>query len=204
MITIEFLLTALVVVVVPGTGVIYTVSTALGRGTRAALIAAVGCTLGIIPHLSAAVFGLSAILHLSAQVFRVVRLVGAAYLIYLAWSTWRAAGRLTLNPNAAPERGIRIIGRAVLLNLLNPRLTIFFFAFLPQFVPAGTASPIVPMAVLSAVFMAMTLVVFATYGLLSAAARRVLLESQRAVLWVQRSFAAILAFFAVRLAIAEE
>ncbi len=204
MLSTEFVLTALVVVVVPGTGVIYTISTGIGRGTRAAVIAAIGCTLGIIPHVSAAAFGLTAILHASAQVFRFVRLVGVVYLLYLAYSTWSNAGNLTMGTETTRERGIRIIMRAVLLNLLNPRLTLFFFAFLPQFVPAQTETPIGAMAVLSAAFMLLTLLIFIAYGVMAAAARRVITESRSAVRWIQRSFAVLLALFAVRLAISDE
>ena len=204
MISAEFLLTALIVVVVPGTGVIYTISTGIGRGTRAAVIAAIGCTLGIIPHVSAAVFGLTALLHMSAHIFRVVRLMGVAYLLYLAYGTWRNAGTLTFEHDATQGRGIRIIGRAVLLNLLNPRLTVFFFAFLPQFVPVETEGAIAAMALLSAVFMLLTLVVFVAYGVMAAAARRAILGSRSAVLWIQRSFSVVLALFALRLAVADE
>ncbi|MCG8479764.1 MAG: LysE family translocator [Spirochaetales bacterium] len=204
MISTEFLLTALVVVAVPGTGVIYTISTGIGRGTRAAIIAAIGCTLGIIPHVSAAALGLTAILHASAHVFRCVRLVGVAYLLYLAYSTWRSAGAPTVGTEPTRERGIRIVMRAVLLNLLNPRLTLFFFAFLPQFVPADAETPIMAMTILSAAFMLLTLCIFVVYGVTAAAARRVITGSRSAVRRMQRSFAVILALFAIRLATSDE
>ena len=204
MISAEFMLTAFIVVVVPGTGVIYTVSTALSRGTRAAIVAAIGCTLGIVPHLLAAALGLSMILHLSALVFRVIRYVGVAYLLYMAYTMWRHTGALGFEIRSGDEGWGRLIGRAVLLNLLNPKLTLFFLAFLPQFLPASTELPIVGMTELSVVFMLMTLAVFIVYGLAAAGARRVLTSSAKTIRWIQRSFAAILAAFAVRLAVAQE
>ena len=200
----EFLVTALIVVVVPGTGVIYTVSTGLTHGWRSGLVAAAGCTLGIVPHLLAAVLGLSAILQMSAMVFRVLKFAGVAYLIYLAWSMWRHAGVFDPGSEARQRSAGQIIGRGVLLNLLNPKLTLFFFAFLPQFVSADSATSTFDMIGLSGVFMAMTLVVFSIYGILASSIRGALSRSPAATRWVQRSFAGVLAAFAARLAFATE
>lgn len=204
MISPEFLLTAFVVVVVPGTGVLYTVSTALSRGRSAAIVAAVGCTLGIVPHLVAAGLGITTILHLSAQIFRFVRYVGVAYLLYLSYSMWKHAQVFEIGRGDEEISGLRIVGRAVLLNLLNPKLTLFFLAFIPQFLPPTVEAPVVAMAALSGVFMIMTLVVFVGYGMVASGARAVLAESPRAIRLIQRSFAAVLAVFAIRLAIADE
>ncbi len=201
MIGAEFLLTAFIVVVVPGTGVIYTTSTALSQGTRAGIIAAIGCTLGILPHLTAAILGISAILHMSALVFRIVRIAGVAYLLYLAYTMWRAQPLVSVYASGERRTGLRIAGRAVILNLLNPKLTVFFFAFLPQFLPADATASISPMLTLSGMFMIITLVVFAIYGVLAGAVRQFLSESSRKIVWIQRSLAGVLAFFAFRLAI---
>ena len=201
---IEFLLTALIVVVVPGTGVIYTVSTSLSRGRQAGLIAAAGCTLGIVPHLLAAVFGLSAILHASALVFRVLRYAGVAYLLYLAVTMWTHFGVFQPGGSGASLNWMQIIGRGVLLNLLNPKLSLFFFAFLPQFISPDSARVTLDMLALSGIFMAMTLAVFSVYSLLASAARVALSRSVRVTRWVQRSFAAVLAWFAIRLAISAD
>jgi len=200
----EFMLTALIVVVVPGTGVIFTVSTAIARGTRAGIVAAIGCTLGIIPHLIAAALGITTILQFSATIFRAVRIVGVVYLLYLAYSMWRHAGTLKIEAQSSNARSWQIVGRAILLNLLNPKLTLFFLAFLPQFLPLGSGTPIRSMMILSGVFMLMTLLVFVAYGLVSSGARRVLTRSPRTIRWVQRSFAAALALFAVKLAFTDE
>src|SRR5829696_767278 len=163
MITPEFLLASLVVVLVPGTGAVYTITTGLTLKWRASIAAAIGCTLGIVPHILASILGLSAILNMSAQVFSVLKLAGSAYLLYLAWNMWRQAGTLELNRNSAEVSLSQIIVKAIAINLLNPKLTIFFFAFLPLFVSKNSPSPALEMILLSVVFMAITLLVFALY-----------------------------------------
>lgn len=204
MFTTEFLLTALVVVLVPGTGVIFTVSTSLARGRRAAIIASLGCTIGILPHLVAAVLGISAILHMSAVIFRLVRYTGAAYLFYLAYLMWKNTGSLKMDSPDADGQVLSIVGRAVLLNLLNPKLTLFFLAFLPQFIPLGTESPIASLVALGSVFMLMTFVVFVIYGLLAASVRRLIENSSNAMKWIQRSFSLALALFSIRLVLFDD
>ena len=198
----EFLLTSLVVVLIPGTGTVYTVSTGLFYGPRASLAAAVGCTLGIVPHLLASILGLSFVLHMSALVFQGLKYAGAAYLLYLAWAMWRDQGALSFG-SASPERSVRqIIVRAVLLNLLNPKLTLFFFAFLPLAISPEAASPLAELLGLSLVFMALTLAVFAVYGVLAGSVRRYVARSPRVIVWLRRSFAAAFAALGVRLAAA--
>ena len=200
--SVEFLLTSLVVVISPGTGVLYTLAAALSRGSRASLIAAIGCTLGIIPQMLAAIFGLAALFNASALAFQTVKYLGVAYLLFLAWSALRERGALAVKKDPDARSALEIIGTAVLINLLNPKLTIFFFAFLPQFVSPADAHPLGHMLLLSAVFMAMTLVVFAAYGLLASKARERMLSRPRVMTWMRRTFAGAFAALAVRLALA--
>jgi len=134
MLSTEFFLTALVVVLVPGTGVIYTVSIGLSHRWRASLAAALGCTAGILPHLTASILGLSAILHISARAFQVLKYAGSLYLLYLAWAMWRDTGSLKFDQPASKMSGFQIALKGFLINILNPKLTIFFFAFFPLFV----------------------------------------------------------------------
>jgi threonine/homoserine/homoserine lactone efflux protein len=200
----EFLLTSLIVVLIPGTGAVYTITTGITLKWRASIAAALGCTLGIIPHILATILGLSAILNMSAQVFSMLKLVGSAYLLYLAWNMWRAAGTLELNQKNTETSVSQIILKAIAINLLNPKLTIFFFAFLPLFVPENATSPTLEMILLSAVFMAITLIVFVLYGILSSGISSFLMKSSKAIQRIQRAFAGILAGFAVQLALSEK
>jgi len=201
--TAQFLITSLIVVVTPGTGVIYTLAAALSRGYRASVIAAIGCTLGIVPQMVAAIFGLAALLNASALAFQTIKYVGVAYLVYLAWSTLRERGALRLSGQLGGGSAMKVIVTAVLINLLNPKLTIFFFAFLPQFVSQHDQDPVRTMAGLSAVFMAMTLVVFAAYGLLASTVRDRIVSRPRVMTWMRRTFAGAFVALAARLAFAE-
>ena len=199
-----FLLTTLVVVATPGTGALYTIAAGLARGARASVVAAVGCTLGIVPHMLAAITGLAALLHASAVAFQAVKYAGVAYLLWMAWSTFRETGALAVDEEEAQARSaLRVIVSGVLVNLLNPKLTIFFLAFLPQFVARDAAQPSLVMVELSAVFMAVTLVVFALYGVCAAALRARVLSRPRVLRWMRRCFGGAFLALAGRLALTE-
>ena len=200
----EFLLASLIVVLVPGTGVVYTITTGLTLKWRASIAAAIGCTLGIVPHILASILGLSALLNMSAQVFSVLRWAGALYLLYLAWNMWREAGTLEIDKKSTETSFKNIILKAIAINLLNPKLTIFFFAFLPLFVSKYSSSPTLEMVLLSAVFMGITLIVFALYGILASGISAYLVNSSKAVKRLQQGFAVILAGFAVQLGLSEK
>jgi threonine/homoserine/homoserine lactone efflux protein len=194
--SLAFVVTSLVIVATPGTGALYTIATGLGRGTRASLLAAFACTLGIVPHLAAAITGLAAVLHASGLAFAAIKYAGVAYLLYMAWATWRDHETLSVEEQPPVPIG-RVLASGITLNLLNPKLTIFFFAFLPQFVSSGD---ITQMLGLSAVFMAMTFVVFAGYGALAAVMRDKVLGRPRVVGWMRRVFAGTFAALGARLA----
>jgi threonine/homoserine/homoserine lactone efflux protein len=200
-VSIEFLLTSLVVILIPGTGVVYTVSSSIGGGRRRGLFAAVGCTLGILPHMLAAMLGLSGIMHAGSVVFEVVRWAGVAYLVFMGFSMIRDAGTLPLDDQGAPgDSAGAIVWRGVLLNVLNPKLTLFFFAFLPQFLDASPGLLDVKLIELGGIFMLMTLAVFAVYAIASAAIRDLVLAAPVARRWIERAFGAILIRFAAKLA----
>lgn len=198
-----FLVTALLVVASPGTGAIYTVSSSLSHGVRAGLVAALGCTLGIVPHMLAAVLGLVTVFRTSALAFEVLKIVGAGYLLYMAWQALRDARMLEVKDEAARQGAGKIIASAVLVNLLNPKLPVFFLAFLPQFVPARDPSPIATMLMLSGVFMAMTWVVFSGYGCFAALMRKHVLRQPAVLAWMRRSFAACFALLGLRLLVTQ-
>jgi threonine/homoserine/homoserine lactone efflux protein len=200
-VSIEFLLTSLVVVLIPGTGVVYTVSSSIGGGQRRGLIAAVGCTLGIVPHMVAAMLGLSGIMQAGSVVFEAVRWAGVAYLVFMGFSMIRDAGTLPLDDGDTPgDSAGKVVWRGVLLNVLNPKLTLFFFAFLPQFLDASPGLLDVRLIELGGIFMLMTLAVFAVYAIASAAIRDLVLAAPVARRWIERTFGAILIGFAAKLA----
>lgn len=199
--SLQFLLTAFVVVIAPGTGVVYTLALGLGQGRRAASWAALGCTIGIVPHLIAATLGLAAILHASALLFNIVKFAGVAYLLWLAWSSLRSEGALNVSSQKSSDPGWRIARRGALINVLNPKLSIFFLALLPPFLSGNAATATSEMTILGLVFMAMTFAVFALYGSFAASARRWVLGSENVMRWLSRSFAAIFAALAARLAL---
>jgi threonine/homoserine/homoserine lactone efflux protein len=202
-VSIEFLITSLIVVVSPGIGVLYTLAAGLSRGPRASIIAAFGCTLGIVPHMAAAVLGLAALLHTSAIAFQTLKYLGVAYLLYMAWSTLRDRGALTVEAGLDTRSARQVIIQAILLNILNPKLSIFFFAFLPQFVRADEPHPLLLMLGQSAVFMLLTFVVFIGYGLFAAAVRTHVISRPAVLTWMRRTFAGAFAALGVKLALAD-
>jgi len=198
--SVEFLLTSLIVVATPGTGVLYTLAAGLTRGARASIVAALGCTLGIVPHMAAAITGLAALLHTSALAFGVVKYLGVAYLLYLAWSTLKDKGALAVEEEDAPTSVRKVITTGILINILNPKLTAFFFAFLPQFVSSGDPQSFWRMLQLSAVFMALTFVIFAIYGVFAAAVREQVISRPRVLTWMRRVFAGSFVALSAKLA----
>ena len=199
----EFLITSMIVILLPGTGVIYTLAYGLGQGLRASVIAAFGCTLGIVPHIAAGILGLAALLHASAVAFQAVKILGVLYLLYMAWGILREGGALSVPENKTSTPALRIVVNGILVNLLNPKLSLFFLAFLPQFVPAGTAGPTALMLWLGAVFMFLTFVVFAVYGAFASAARTYVISKPGVMKWLRGGFAAAFALLGLRLALSD-
>jgi threonine/homoserine/homoserine lactone efflux protein len=202
-VSIDFLVTSLIVVATPGTGVLYTLASGLSRGTRASVVAAFGCTLGTIPHMVAAMTGLAALLHTSALAFQTLKYLGVLYLLYMAWNTWREHGALRVEQETDARSALHVITSAVLINILNPKLTIFFFAFLPQFVRADEAHPVSRMVELSAAFMLLTFAVFVGYGIFAAAIRNHIISRPGVLTWMRRTFAGAFVALSAKLALAE-
>lgn len=197
----EFLVTTLIIVASPGTGVIYTLAAGLSRGGRASILAAFACTLGIVPHLLAAILGLAALLHTSALAYAIVKYAGVAYLLWMAWQTLRETGALQVEAKSDAHSAWRVIVDGIAINVLNPKLSIFFVAFLPQFIPAAETDPLARMLELSAVFMAMTFAIFAIYGLFAAAMREQVISRPAVMAWMRRAFAAAFVAMGARLAL---
>jgi len=201
--SIEFLITALIIVVSPGAGAIYTIAAGLGRGRRASLVAAFACTIGIVPHLIAAMCGLAALLHASELAYNLVRWAGVAYLLYMAWHSLRENGPLRVDAATGHIPARRVLLEGILLNLLNPKLSIFFVAFLPQFIAPNEPAPLLKMLELSGVFMAMTFVVFAIYGVFAALMRDHVVTRPQIMAWLRRTFAAAFLLLGIKLALTE-
>src|SRR6266567_5819935 len=202
-VTLSFLLTSLIVVASPGTGVLYTLAVALTQGAKASIAAAFGCTLGIVPHMTAAMLGLAAVLHTSALAFAALKWCGVAYLLYMSWQALRETGSLSVEADIKERSSGRVIVTGFLINILNPKLSIFFLAFLPQFIAVDETHPLVRMLELSAAFMAMTLAVFVVYGLFAASVRERVISRPGVMAWLRRSFAAGFALLGAKLAFAE-
>ncbi len=201
--SIEFLVTSLIVIVSPGTGVLFTLAAGLSQGRRASVVAAFGCTLGIVPHMAAAIMGLAALLHTSALAFQTLKYLGVAYLLYMAWSALREQGALEVEPAVGARSTTQVIVSAILINILNPKLSIFLLAFLPQFVSADEPQPLSRMLVLSALFMLLTFAVFVGYGLGAASIRNHVISRPRVLTWMRRAFAGAFVGLGGKLALAE-
>jgi threonine/homoserine/homoserine lactone efflux protein len=201
--TVAFLVTSLIVVASPGTGVLYTMAAGLTRGARASLVAAFGCTLGTLPHIVAAITGLAALLHTSAVAFQTLKYAGVAYLLYMAWNTVRAKGALSVEAGTEPKSARQVITSGVLVNILNPKLSIFFVAFLPQFVSSGEPHYLLRMLELSGVFMLITFVVFVAYGVFAAVIRDRVISRPAVLTWMRRTFAGAFVALGAKLAFAE-
>ncbi len=201
--SVEFLVTSFIIIVSPGTGVLYTLAIGLSRGSRASVVAAFGCTLGIVPHMAAAILGLAALLHTSALAFQTFKYVGVAYLLYMAWQALRERGVLRVEKEVGARSAAQLTVTAILINILNPKLSIFFLAFLPQFISVEESHPLSRMLLLSGVFMLMTFVVFVGYGLFAASIRDRIISRPRVLTWMRRTFAAAFVALGAKLAFSD-
>ncbi|KZD01103.1 MAG: LysE family translocator [Rhodospirillales bacterium] len=197
----DYLLTSLIVVLLPGTGVIYTLAIGLGRGMRASIFAAFGCTLGILPAMGASILGLAALLHTSALAFEILRYLGVAWLLYMAWGMWRGTGAMKVTAKSDPVNATKIIRDGILLNALNPKLSLFFLAFLPQFITTNATGTTAQMTLLGLIFMAITFAVFILYGFFASTLRRHVIERPRIMNWLGKSFAGVFVLLGAKLAL---
>ncbi|WP_316862767.1 LysE family translocator [uncultured Cohaesibacter sp.] len=203
--SLQFFITSLIVVIMPGTGMIFTLVTSLGYGARLGLLAALGGTLSIISHIFAAVIGVAALLHASAVAFQIVKFLGVAYLLWMAVRTFRESGQfdMLLSETARSPSAFAVVRDGILLNLLNPKLSLFFLAFLPQFIDAEAAHPVAEMILLGGIFMLMTFLVFALVGVAAASVRDKILTQPNVLIWLRRSFASAFLLLGLKLAMAE-
>lgn len=197
----EFILTSLLIIAAPGTGALYTIANGIDGGARRSLFAALGCTLGVIPHMMAAMSGVAVLLHTSIVIFQILKYLGVAYLFYMAWSIFRDRNMLAAHQQKSERKSnLQIIISAIFINLLNPKLSIFFLSFLPQFIRAEDAGSLGYLLQLSLIFMVLTFVVFACYGVFAAFFRRHVIANTRVQNWLRRGFAVAFAGLAIQLA----
>ena len=201
--SVEFLLTSLIVVFLPGTGVLYTIAIGLGRGFKASIAAALGCTFGILPAALASIIGLSALLHTSAVAFQVIKYLGVLYLFYMAWSILKDESTMDASDDRSRKslRSIALTG--TLINVLNPKLSLFFLAFLPQFISVNAPNATVELSLLAVVFMVMTFLVFVGYGAFASAARRYVIGRPTVMVWFKRVFAGAFGALGAKLAMSD-
>lgn len=201
--TVEFLITSMIVILLPGTGVLYTLAVGLGRGFKASIAAALGCTFGIVPAAIASIIGLAAIFHTSALAFQIVKYLGAAYLLFMAWRILRDGGALDFHEDRKPISLFRTALNGTLINVLNPKLSLFFLAFLPQFVDTKQINAMPTMFLLAGIFMLLTFLVFVLYGGCAALTRDYFVRRPGVMIWMKRSFAGAFGFLGLRLALSD-
>jgi len=200
MISLEYIIAALLVILVPGTGVIYTIGIALVNNFSQVVFAALGCTLSITPHLLATVFGVSAILHTSTVLFTVLKFFGVMYLLYIAYCMYKDKGILEIKNENKLVSNYQVFKNGFLLNVLNPKLSIFFLAFIPQFISNTSTTPMLDMFIMGIIFMILTLLVFLIYGAFAGMIKNKVVQSKTILRNTQKCFALIFSVLAYKLA----
>jgi threonine/homoserine/homoserine lactone efflux protein len=196
---VAFAATTFVISVVPGPDVLFVVASGLRDGRRGGVAAAVGVTGGMAVHTTAAAIGLSALIASSAVAFEVVRLLGGAYLLWLGIQALRSDGEAFGSGFWQHRPASRIARQAALTNLLNPKVIVFFLAFLPQFVDPAAGSVAAQTIFLGAVFTLVGLSTDLSYGLLAGSMRRIFASSANLSRRLERLAALIYLGLAARL-----
>ena len=199
--TYTFLITSLIIILIPGTGVIYTVSLGMTEGRKKSVFAALGCTAGIVPHLCTSIALSSLLMQMNDTVFTAIRYTGVLYLVYLGVGMVFSKGNVQFSEAKAESHTPGIVKGGILINLLNPKLTLFFFSFLPQYVSSGHKNYMVKSFLLGILFMTLTFIVFAGYGLLAGTAKKWLCQSPKRISFLQKCFGVTFIVFAVKLAL---
>ena len=188
----------------PGPAMLFVISNGLTKGPKASIAAAFGTTTGVSFHLICAALGLAVILKTSAIAFAVVKFAGAAYLIYLAIKTLLKKEQIVNDNNAIEKSGNSIFWRGIFINILNPKLPIFFLAFLPQFIDPNLLSATSQTLLLGSIFMAMTIIIFIGYGLCASTLRQKVLNSPKILKAIKWCFASVFMALGLRLALSEK
>lgn len=199
MISLSFITTSLLIILLPGVGAIYTLSTGLTLGKGKGVVAAIGCTLSIIPHLCLGIIGIFIVTLLNPRIIFSLQILGGCYLIYLGLKMIISTNDIELTNTSLRTKNSKIIIQAILINLLNPKLTLFFLSFLPQFLDPKVSNNLENTIVLGLVFTLLSLVIFIFYGLLAGSLKHIIEEKPKSLILVQRVFGMIFIVFALRL-----
>ena len=201
MTTYTFFITSLIIILLPGTGVIYTISVGILNGKKASVLAAFSCTLGILPHLCTSIALSTLLLQMNPKVFTIIKLTGALYLLYLGCKMMFSKENLEFQPAKKDIAPLTILQQGILINLLNPKLTLFFFSFLPQYIRGNKNNFAFQSFLLGVAFMLLTLIIFIGYGILAGTAKKFIIASPKRMAMLQKCFAIIFVLFAVKLAL---
>ena len=198
--TYTFLITSLIIILIPGTGVIYTISTGFSKGKKASMFAALGCTAGIVPHLCASIILSSLLMKNSPKAFLIIKIIGAFYLLYLGLGMLFSKSGLNFDNARTEDKFIGIVPRGILINLLNPKLTLFFFSFLPQYVSSNSQNYTIECIMYGFAFMLLTFAVFIGYGMLAGTTKKFMINSPKCINLIQKLFGILFIIFAIQLA----
>jgi threonine/homoserine/homoserine lactone efflux protein len=199
----SFFAASVVLALAPGPDNIFVLTQSAMHGRRAGLLVTLGLCTGLLAHTAAVVLGVAAIFQASALAFTALKFAGAAYLLYLAWGAWHATASPIEARNGAGLEGWALFRRGIIMNVTNPKVSIFFLAFLPQFADPKRGSLALQLVTLGAGFLVATLLVFGAVALLAGSIGRWLAGSRRAQVVINRSAALIFAALALRLATAQ-
>lgn len=188
--------------IAPGPDNIFVLTQGIARGRKPAIVTALGMCSGISVHTTAAAFGLSAVFYSSAVAFNVVKYAGAAYLLYLAWKTLAEQSTITLS-NADGRATVALFKRGFIMNVLNPKVAMFFLAFLPQFVTPDTEFFALQMLLLGLIFMVQAVLIFCLIGFFSGSIGNFILARPRIAKYFDWLTAGVFASLGVRLALTE-
>jgi threonine/homoserine/homoserine lactone efflux protein len=187
----------------PGPDNIFVLTQSALRGRSAGIVVTLGLCTGLIVHTAAVALGVAAIFQASAAAFTALKLAGAGYLLYLAWQAFRASAAGIRIGSAGTLGRAQLYRRGILMNVTNPKVSIFFLAFLPQFADPARGSVALQIAVLGGVFIAATLLVFGAIALLAGAIGRRLTQSAKAERVMNRIAGTVFGLLALKLATAQ-
>lgn len=191
-------------ILAPGPDMLYVITRGMAHGRRAGILSAIGVVCGILVHTTAAAFGLTLLLQTSALAFLFVKFIGAAYLLYLGIRAWRDKSTFLLQASASSAKSSALFWQGVLSNVLNPKISIFFLAFLPQFVDKGSSHVTLQMVILGLTFACFGLCFLLIVGYSSGAVGRWLMYRPQYAQFLQRLAGGILIGLGIRLAFTEK